>query len=167
MASLHPAGRIDQRSDQGKALQQVIQAKLKDFLGKEYADDVLPLYIVVMLAHGNEAALVADNLEAFLGKAYADQFTQWCAYTIPWKSGTLERHHDSALLCGFRLFAHLSEAGDAYMSRDDGSRSAESSASESDEIEDELGVAMDEDEPPQPRCTTHASWCTMHVGDIV
>ena len=83
MASVYPAGRIDQKSDQGKALQQVIQAKLKDFLGKEYADDVLPLYIVVMLAHGNEADLVADNLEAFLGKAYADQFTQWCACTNP------------------------------------------------------------------------------------
>lgn len=77
--SVYPAGRVDQKSEQGKALQQVIQNKLKDFLGSDYADDVLPLYIVVMLAHGNQADLVADNLEAFLGRAFADQFTHWCA----------------------------------------------------------------------------------------
>ena len=58
-----PAKRIDQNSEQGKALQQVVQVKLKDFLGADYADDVLPLYIVVMLAHGNQADLVAENLE--------------------------------------------------------------------------------------------------------
>lgn len=69
--------RIDQNSEQGKALQQVVQVKLKDFLGPEYADDVLPLYIVVMLAHGNQADLVADNLEAFLGQAHAELFVQW------------------------------------------------------------------------------------------
>lgn len=79
MTTVYPAGRIDQKSEQGKVLQQVIQNKLKDFLGPEYSDDVLPLYIVVMLAHGNHADLVADNLEAFLGKACADQFTQWYA----------------------------------------------------------------------------------------
>ena len=73
-----PVGkRIDQNSEPGKALQKVIQNKLKDFLGPEYADDVLPLYIVVMLAHGNQAALVADNLEAFLGQDKARLFVQW------------------------------------------------------------------------------------------
>ena len=77
--SAYPAGRIDQSSVQGKALQHVIQNKLKEFLGSEYADDVLPLYIVVMLAHGNQADLVVDNLEAFLGKSHAQQFTEWCA----------------------------------------------------------------------------------------
>ena len=73
-----PAKRIDQNSEQGKALQQVVQVKLKDFLGADYADDVLPLYIVVMLAHGNQADLVAENLEAFLGQAHADLFVKWC-----------------------------------------------------------------------------------------
>ena len=69
--------RIDQNSEPGKALQKVVQVKLKDFLGQDYADDVLPLYIVVMLAHGNQADLVADNLEAFLGQAPAQLFVQW------------------------------------------------------------------------------------------
>ena len=77
-----PAKRIDQNSDQGKALQQVIQVKLKDFLGADYADDVLPLYIVVMLAHGNQADLVADNLEAFLGHAHAELFVSWCVVPV-------------------------------------------------------------------------------------
>lgn len=69
--------RIDQNTEPGKALQKVVQVKLKDFLGQDYADDVLPLYIVVMLAHGNQADLVADNLQAFLGRAHAQQFVQW------------------------------------------------------------------------------------------
>ena len=72
-----PQRRIDQNSEPGKALQRVVQVKLKDFLGQDYADDVLPLYIVVMLAHGNQAELVADNLEAFLGHAPAQLFVQW------------------------------------------------------------------------------------------
>lgn len=78
--------RIDQNSEPGKALQKVVQVKLKDFLGQDYADDVLPLYIVVMLAHGNQADLVADNLEAFLGQAPAQLFVQWYAskLTPPW-----------------------------------------------------------------------------------
>jgi hypothetical protein len=71
-----PLPNIDHNSKQGKALQEVIKIKLKDYLGQEYADDVLPLYIVVMLAHGNSAALVAENLEAFLGKNDATSFTQ-------------------------------------------------------------------------------------------
>lgn len=73
------AKRIDQNSEQGKALQQVVQTKLKDFLGADYADDVLPLYIVVMLAHGNQADLVAESLEAFLGQGHAELFVQWYA----------------------------------------------------------------------------------------
>lgn len=81
MSGVHAAGppakRIDQNSEQGKALQQVVQVKLKDFLGTDYADDVLPLYIVVMLAHGNQADLVAENLEAFLGQGQAELFVQW------------------------------------------------------------------------------------------
>ena len=55
----------------------MIQTKLKDFLGPDYADDVLPLYIVVMLAHGNGTELVEDNLEAFLGQDKARVFVQW------------------------------------------------------------------------------------------
>ena len=74
---MRPLSRMDHNSEQGKALQEVIKTKLKDYLGQEYADDVLPLYIVVMLAHGNSAALVAENLEAFLGKNDATGFTLW------------------------------------------------------------------------------------------
>lgn len=59
------------------ALQQVVQTQLKEYLGTEYADDVLPLYIVVMLAHGNEQKLVAENLDAFLGTEDAGKFAQW------------------------------------------------------------------------------------------
>ena len=69
--------RIDQNSEQGQELQKVVQAKLKDFLGAEYADDVLPLYIVVMLAHGNNQTLVTENLEAFLGAQDSAQFAKW------------------------------------------------------------------------------------------
>ncbi len=69
--------RIDQNSEQGQELQKVVQTKLKDFLGAEYADDVLPLYIVVMLAHGNNQNLVTENLEAFLGVQDSAQFAKW------------------------------------------------------------------------------------------
>ena len=54
---------IDQNSEGGKALQRVLQQQLKEYLGQDYNDDVLPLYIVVMLAHGTTQALVAENLE--------------------------------------------------------------------------------------------------------
>ena len=54
---------VDQNSEGGKALQRVLQEQLKDYLGQDYSDDVLPLYIVVMLAHGTTQALVAENLE--------------------------------------------------------------------------------------------------------
>ena len=72
-----PLPRIDHNSEQGKACKKNVQIRLKEYLGQEYADDVLPLYIVVMLAHGNSAALVAENLEAFLGKNDAVSFTEW------------------------------------------------------------------------------------------
>ncbi len=76
------AFKIDQNSEPGKALQSVVQVKLKDFLGQQYADDVLPLYIVVMLAHGNQPDLMADNLEAFLGQAQSPVFVQWLAFQL-------------------------------------------------------------------------------------
>ena len=68
---------IDQTTEAGKALQAVVKAELKNYLGKDYDDDVLPLYIVVMLAHGNQQPLVADNLDAFLGKEKALLFAEW------------------------------------------------------------------------------------------
>lgn len=58
------ASQIDQNSEGGRALQRVLQEQLKGYLGADYSDDVLPLYIVVMLAHGTTQALVAENLEA-------------------------------------------------------------------------------------------------------
>jgi hypothetical protein len=39
---------------------------------------VLPLYIVVMLAHGTTEPVVVENLEAFLGE-HAQAFTTWLA----------------------------------------------------------------------------------------
>ena len=69
--------RIDQNTPQGLALQKVVQTQLKQYLGADYADDVLPLYIVVMLAHGNEESLVAENLDAFLGGEDAANFATW------------------------------------------------------------------------------------------
>ena len=65
---------VDQNSDGGKALQRVLQEQLKDYLGQDYSDDVLPLYIVVMLAHGTTQALVAENLEVCI---YV------CVYSLP------------------------------------------------------------------------------------
>lgn len=75
--------RIDQNSEQGQKLQKVVQTQLKDYLGADYADDVLPLYIVVMLAHGNNQDLVAENLDAFLGGNDAKDFSKWYVpYTL-------------------------------------------------------------------------------------
>ena len=71
--------RIDQNTAQGQALQKVVQTQLKEYLGTDYADDVLPLYIVVMLAHGNDQSQVAENLDAFLGAEDAGKFATWCA----------------------------------------------------------------------------------------
>ena len=59
----HTMTLIDQNSEGGRALQRVLQQQLKDYLGQDYNDDVLPLYIVVMLAHGTTQALVTENLE--------------------------------------------------------------------------------------------------------
>ena len=70
--------RIDQNTAQGQALQKRVQTQLKEYLGTEYADDVLPLYIVVMLAHGNDQSQVAENLDAFLGAEDAGRFATWC-----------------------------------------------------------------------------------------
>ena len=68
---------IDQTTPQGKALQAVVKEELRKYLGKDYNDDVLPLYIVVMLAHGNQQPLVAENLDAFLGPEKAGTFAEW------------------------------------------------------------------------------------------
>lgn len=70
-------GMIDQTTPQGKALQAVVKEELRKYLGKDYNDDVLPLYIVVMLAHGNQQPLVAENLDAFLGPEKAGTFAEW------------------------------------------------------------------------------------------
>lgn len=68
--------KIDAHSPQGKELQNVVKEKLKEYLG-EYNDDVLPLYIVVMLQHGNNQALITENLEAFLGETHSASFSSW------------------------------------------------------------------------------------------
>lgn len=53
---------------------------------------VLPLYIVVMLSHGNPQPLVAENLDAFLN-VNAIGFAAWCvigsqAAAVPVKRGS-------------------------------------------------------------------------------
>lgn len=70
---------IEQDSAQGRALQATVQVKLREYLGEQYNDDVLPLYIVVMLAHGNNEPLVASNLVEFLQEGPAAQFAAWYA----------------------------------------------------------------------------------------
>ena len=74
--------RIDQNTAQGQALQKRVQSQLKEYLGTDYADDVLPLYIVVMLAHGNDESQVAENLDAFLGAEDAGKFATWYACIV-------------------------------------------------------------------------------------
>ena len=109
--------RIDQYSEPGKELQRVVQVKLKDFLGQDYADDVLPLYIVVMLAHGNQADLVTDNLEAFLG-SNAQLFVQWYAVSLAAQTGSQAKSRSDIIGLSFRLFQHLAEDGDKYAAPD-------------------------------------------------
>ena len=101
-----PAKRIDQNSEPGKALQQVVQVKLKDFLGTDYADDVLPLYIVVMLAHGNQADLVAENLEAFLGQSHAELFVQWYPFPLLFPLNVTFPVCCSLVFCLYTLGSH-------------------------------------------------------------
>ena len=68
---------IDQTTPGGRLLQAVVKQELKQYLGQDYNDDVLPLYIVVMLAHGNQLSLVKENLVAFLGSEKSETFADW------------------------------------------------------------------------------------------
>lgn len=68
---------IEQDTPQGKALQDAVQIQLRQYLGDNYNDDVLPLYIVVMLAHGNDQSLVTNNLIEFLQEGPAAEFAEW------------------------------------------------------------------------------------------
>ena len=70
-------GVIDQASEPGKQLQAVVKQELKSYLGQDYNDECLPLYIVVMLAQSTGQTAVAENLVAFLGDAKAVQFADW------------------------------------------------------------------------------------------
>ena len=70
-------GVIDQTSEPGKQLQGVVKQELKSYLGQDYNDECLPLYIVVMLAQNTGQTAVAENLVAFLGDAKAVQFADW------------------------------------------------------------------------------------------
>eukprot|EP00884_Botryococcus_braunii_P020176 jgi/Botrbrau1/6842/Bobra.152_2s0005.2 len=69
--------RIDAHAPQGQELQNLVKEKLREYLGSDYNDDVLPLYIVVMLQHGNNEALITENLQAFLGDAHSGAFSSW------------------------------------------------------------------------------------------
>jgi len=70
-------GVIDQTSEPGKRLQAVVKEELKGYLGADYSDECLPLYIVVMLAQGTQLPAVTENLIAFLGDGKAEQFATW------------------------------------------------------------------------------------------
>lgn len=74
--------KIDAHTPQGLELQNLVKGKLREYLGPEYNDDVLPLYIVVMLQHGNNEALITDNLQAFLGDAHSAAFSSWCGVIL-------------------------------------------------------------------------------------
>ena len=56
-----------------------MQAKLKEYLGPTFDDHTLPLYIAVMLNHGNGQSQVAENLVEFLQEEPAHSFSAWCA----------------------------------------------------------------------------------------
>jgi len=65
---------IDHGAKGGKELHAVCM-ELTNYL--EYSNDVLPLYIVVMLEQGYHEAAVAEDLDVFLGDENAGQFAQW------------------------------------------------------------------------------------------
>ena len=65
---------IDHKAEGGKRLHALIKRQLLGYL--DYSNDVLPLYIVVMLAKGFSEAKAAQHLEAFLGSD-AGRFAQW------------------------------------------------------------------------------------------
>jgi len=66
---------IDHKAAGGRELHSVIKAELSGYL--EYSNDVLPLYIVVMLARDYSEAMVAEDLDVFLGTPNAGHFAQW------------------------------------------------------------------------------------------
>jgi hypothetical protein len=68
-------GTIDHTAEGGKELQAVVKQELTGYL--EYSNDNLPLYIVVMLAQGNQQSLIARNLYEFLGAQKAGRFASW------------------------------------------------------------------------------------------
>ena len=54
-----------------------LQGKLREYLGATFDDHTLPLYIAVMLNHGNGQAQVAENLVEFLQEEPASSFSAW------------------------------------------------------------------------------------------
>lgn len=68
---------VDLKSAAGKQLVLAVQARLRHYLGKDYADESLAQYVVVMLAHKTEQQPVAANLEEFLGSDNAKELASW------------------------------------------------------------------------------------------
>ncbi|GAB4816224.1 hypothetical protein N2152v2_003270 [Parachlorella kessleri] len=68
---------IDPKSASGKQLVARVQAKLRDFLGKDYTDESLSQYVVVMLAHQTPQQTLASNLEEFLGDVESKDMGSW------------------------------------------------------------------------------------------
>lgn len=84
---------IDHKAKGGKELQAVVKQELTSYL--DYSNDILPLYIVVMLAQGNEQLLVVKHLDAFLGTQKAGQFVAWY---FPFDTTLLVVHNTTATL---------------------------------------------------------------------
>eukprot|EP00276_Gloeochaete_wittrockiana_P007337 CAMPEP_0184659984 /NCGR_PEP_ID=MMETSP0308-20130426/31978_1 /TAXON_ID=38269 /ORGANISM="Gloeochaete witrockiana, Strain SAG 46.84" /LENGTH=205 /DNA_ID=CAMNT_0027100247 /DNA_START=36 /DNA_END=650 /DNA_ORIENTATION=- len=59
-----------------RIVQQIIKDKLMELI-PSYSDDVLPEYIVVMIANNKTGTQVCADLDAFLGGEMALQFTKW------------------------------------------------------------------------------------------
>jgi len=68
--------------DQGakRQLQGIIKEKLSKI--SSYTDDVLPEYVLVMVGNGKTEGQVAEDLEAFLGKDNAKDFSRWLWETL-------------------------------------------------------------------------------------
>ena len=83
-----------------------------------HMSQVLPLYIVVMLAHGTTEPVVVENLEAFLGE-HSQAFTTWWAMIanaismpadVPAVDRLLHGLQQRCCMSPSRLFQHMGEA---------------------------------------------------------
>lgn len=84
MKNKPPIPDIDPKSQAGKRLVGSVQDKLKEFLGKDYADESLAQYVVVMLAHKTQQEALASNLLEFLGDVDSKECASWWVLRRRW-----------------------------------------------------------------------------------